>query len=149
MFIGKQGEGEMSATIPTVSFPGERAAGCPFDPAPSLRKLQQPGSLAQVNLWDGSKPWLITRYDQARAILGDRRVSSNTDMAGYPHASAAVRERRKRDKPFLVLDDPEHGRQRRMIASEFLFRNMQALRPRIQGHMDALIDRMQTGPRPV
>lgn len=139
----------MSTTVPMVSFPAERAPGCPFDPSPSFRRLQQPGSLARVKLWDGSTPWLITRYDQARTLLGDRRLSSDTDQTGYPHASAAARQRRKRDKPFLVLDDPEHGRQRRMISSEFLFRNMQALRPRIQDHMDKLIDQMEAGPRPV
>lgn len=52
-------------------FPMPRAARCPFDPPPGLKELQEQGPLAKVRLWDGSEPWLVTRYAEQRAVLGD------------------------------------------------------------------------------
>jgi hypothetical protein len=45
-----------------------RAAGCPFDPPPAPHTLQTEAPIGRVRLWDGSTPWLVTRYeDQAEA----------------------------------------------------------------------------------
>ena len=73
------------------AFPMPRASRCPFAPPPGLKDLQERGPLAKVRLWDGSEAWLVTRHAEQRAVLGDARVSADTDRPGWP-APRPVRE---------------------------------------------------------
>jgi hypothetical protein len=73
---------EAPDTVP--EFPMSRESRCPFDPPPALKDLQGQGPLTKVRLWDGSEPWLVTRYAEQRALLGDARVSADPDQPGYP-----------------------------------------------------------------
>ncbi|MET9481953.1 cytochrome P450 [Streptomyces sp. NPDC006638] len=124
------------------------ARGCPFDPPPELRGIQREAPVSRVRLWDGSTPWLITRYEDVRAVLADPRVSSDSDRPGYPHATEAAAARQGRTKSFITLDDPEHAAQRRLLTSDFMIKKMEALRPRIQQIVDGLIDDLLAGPKP-
>jgi cytochrome P450 len=49
----------------------------PFDPPSGLAQLQAEAPISWVTLWDGSTPWLFTRYEDVRAVLADPRVSVN------------------------------------------------------------------------
>ncbi|TCO54213.1 cytochrome P450 [Actinocrispum wychmicini] len=129
----------------TGTFPMARAAGCPFDPAPELADAP----VSRVKLWDGSMPWLITRYADVRAVLADPRVSVDATQPGFPHTNAVSKARDTRMKTLMQMDSPEHAAQRRLLTSEFRIRKMDALRPRIQGIVDGLIDDMLAGPKPV
>ncbi|MFF1745669.1 cytochrome P450 [Streptomyces mirabilis] len=145
-----------AATAPTATasagipeYPMARASGCPFDPPPALRALQTEGRISRVRLWDGSTPWLVTRYDDERALLSDPRISSDNTRSGYPHLSAGALERRKRAPTFINMDDPDHARLRRMVTARFAIKRVEALRPAIQAIVDELIDAMLTAPKPV
>jgi hypothetical protein len=145
-----------TATNPTAlalpdipEYPMPRAAGCPFDPPPALRALQAQAPITKVRLWDGSTPWLVTRYADQRALLADPRISSDTTAPGYPHASAGGRERRTQSATFINMDDPEHARLRRMVTAPFTIKRVEAMRPAIQQIVDDLIDQMLAGPTPV
>jgi len=46
-----------------------RAAGCSFDPSPDLYSQQREGRPTRVRLWNGSTPWLVTRYNDQREWL--------------------------------------------------------------------------------
>jgi pentalenic acid synthase len=46
---------------------------------------------------------------------------------------------------FLRMDDPDHGRMRRMLAPEFTVRRISAMRPGIERSVDELLDRMTAG----
>jgi cytochrome P450 len=129
----------------TPGFPMPRAAGCPFDPPPALRAIQREGPLAKVRLWDGSTPWLVTRYAEQRALLADRRVSSDATRPGYPSPLPLMGA----SVSFIMMDDPEHARLRRMVTAPFTVRRVEALRPVVQKIVDDLIDAMLAGPRPV
>lgn len=72
-------------------FPMARAAGCPFDPPPALRAMQQDGLPRKVRLWDGNTAWLVTRYADQRAVLADRRISSDNSLPGFPHENALTK----------------------------------------------------------
>ncbi|GAA1292141.1 cytochrome P450 [Pseudonocardia aurantiaca] len=137
------------ALVDTPDYPMPRAAGCPFDPPPALRALQAQAPITRVRLWDGSTPWLVTRYADQRALLADPRISSDTTAPGYPHISAGVRERRTQARTFISMDDPEHARLRRMVTATFAIKRVEALRPAIQRIVDDLIDQMLAGPTPV
>jgi cytochrome P450 len=63
-------------------FPMARAARCPFDPPPTMQALREQTPLARVRLWDGSTPWLVTRYAEQRTLLADPRVSADFTRPG-------------------------------------------------------------------
>jgi hypothetical protein len=111
--------------------------------------LQAEAPISRVRLWDGSTAWLVTRYDDERALLADPRISADTTQPGYPHISAGARERRKQARTFISMDDPDHARLRRMVTAQFAIKRIEALRPAIQQIVDELIDAMLTTPKPV
>ncbi|MFK0021233.1 cytochrome P450 [Streptomyces sp. NPDC090798] len=137
-------------------FPMPRDARCPFAPPPQLRELHteqvrsdQP--LTKVRIWDGSTPWLVTRYDDQRTLLADPRCSVDQRRPGFPYMSPSFREVAERgsEPAFLTMDDPEHARIRRMISGAFSIKHVAAMRPALQRMTDDFIDTMLAGPKPV
>lgn len=127
-------------------YPMSRDSRCPFDPPPTLRAMREQGPLSKVRLWDGSTPWLITWYEQQRQLLADPRVSADVMRPGYP-SPAPVNGASKFS--FILMDDPEHARQRRMVTSAFTVKRVEAMRPAVQKIVDDRIDEMLAGPKPV
>ncbi|MEU0951239.1 cytochrome P450 [Streptomyces niveus] len=136
---------ESPAAVPR--FPMTRAAGCPFDPPPTAVAQQKQAPLTRVRLWDDSTPWLVTRYAEQRALLADPRVSADINRPGYPLQVALPPG--GGSASFVLMDDPEHARLRRMVTAPFAIKRVAALRPAIQGIVDELIDDMLAGPKPV
>jgi cytochrome P450 len=127
-------------------FPMPRA--CPYDPPPELARLQRQAPVSQVRIWNGSTPWLLTRYNDVRAALADPRVSADPRRPGYPHTSSGAAAQQQRTRMFIEMDDPEHAAQRRLVAGDFTLKRMRALRPRIQQLTDELLDALLEGPNP-
>ncbi|MFB4420774.1 cytochrome P450 [Streptomyces sp. QL37] len=129
-------------------FPMPRAAGCPFAPPPQLRQMQAEGPISKVRLWDGSTPWLVTGYEEQKALLADQRCSVDPTKPGYPYTNPAFREAASRGgvPSFLNMDDPDHARIRRMVAGSFTIKRIEALRPVVQRMTDDFIDAMLAGP---
>ncbi|QNP68439.1 cytochrome P450 [Streptomyces roseirectus] len=132
--------------LPAPEFPMPRSAKCPFDPPPELTKLREQGPLTKVRLWDGTEPWLVTTYAQQRALLGDPRVSADPDTPGYPTKATPAAGEGKLS--FVMMDDPEHARLRRMVTAPFAIKKVEALRPAVQTIVDGLIDDLLAGPNP-
>ncbi|WP_067126958.1 cytochrome P450 [Microtetraspora malaysiensis] len=131
------------------TFPMARAAQCPFDPAPELSRRMEEAPVSRVRLWDGTTPWMVTRYEDVRAVLADPRVSVDVTQPGFPHTNAVSRARDAQMKTLMQMDAPEHITQRRLMTADFMIKKMEALRPRIQHLVDGLIDEMLAGPNPV
>jgi cytochrome P450 len=112
------------------AYPAERAVGCPFDPPPAYRTIQDEAPVSRVRLWDGNRSWLVTRYVDQRTLLADPRLSADTTNPAYPIASASSRARLDA-LSFLVMDDPGHARLRRMVTAPFAVKRVEALRPAI------------------
>ncbi|GAA1276741.1 cytochrome P450 [Planotetraspora silvatica] len=108
--------------------------------------MEQP--VSQVRLWNGGLAWMVTRYDDVREVLADPRLSSDMSRPGFPAHNASVAATRQKHRTFLNMDDPEHAKQRRMVTRDFMIKHVEALRPRIQRHVDALIDEFSAGPQP-
>jgi hypothetical protein len=126
-----------------------RAVNCPFDPPPQLREVD---AISQVRIWNGDTPWLITRFDEQRAVLADQRFSTDSRKDGYPHQAASAAARVKAPngfRTFIVMDDPEHDQQRKMLTRNFMIKRVEGMRPRVQQIVDGLIDGMLAGPKPV
>jgi hypothetical protein len=130
----------------TPDYPMARTPGCPLDPPPGLRDLEP---VTKVRLWDDSTAWLVTRYADQRALLADPRISADVLREGYPHVGAANRVRRRGNRSFIGMDDPEHARLRRMVTSAFTVRRVEEMRPAVQQVVDAAIDALLAGPKPV
>jgi cytochrome P450 len=130
------------------AYPMARAEGCPLDPAPGLGALRSAEPLARVRLWDGSTPWLVTRYAEQRALLADPRVSADPTKGGFPFPTPARLRQSDRGVSFVTKDNPEHARLRRMVTGAFTMRRIEELRPGIQRIVDTLIDEMLAGPSP-
>lgn len=135
-------------TAELPEYPMPRAADCPFDPPPALRARQEEGPLTRVRLWDGSTPWLVTRYAEQRALAGDPRVSSDALRPGFPStlpgsAGGPV------VPGFVQMDDPDHARLRRTVQAPFTVKRAQAMRAGVQRIVDGLIEEMLAGPNPV
>ncbi|EKX68181.1 cytochrome P450 [Streptomyces ipomoeae] len=136
------------ATDAVPEFPMPRDARCPFDPPPGLKKLQEQAPLTKVRIEGGGEAWLVTRYAEQRELLGHPGISADTDSPGYPSKDRAE-DGGGGKLSFIMMDDPEHARLRRMVTAPFAIKKVEALRPTVQRIVDDLIDDLLAGPRPV
>jgi cytochrome P450 len=136
----------MTETV-ELSYPMARTN--PFNPPPEYAQLRAEDPFIRVRLWDGTTPWMLTRYDDMRVVLSHPRFSAEPLREGYPHVFEGRMVADRADRSFLRLDAPEHDRLRRMVTREFTVKRVEQERPFIQGIVDKLIDRMIAGPRPV
>ncbi|MET8983125.1 cytochrome P450 [Streptomyces sp. NPDC004539] len=134
-----------------------RPARCPLDPAPAMRARQEEAPVTRITLWDGTVAWLVTGWEEHRAVLADPRVSADPFRPGAPklaRSEALFIERLKEQgrtsvgTSFIMMDDPEHARLRRTATAAFTVKRVEALRPATQRTADTLVDRLLDGPRP-
>ncbi|HZQ30379.1 MAG TPA: cytochrome P450 [Mycobacterium sp.] len=139
----------MADTLTIPEYPMERASGCPFAPPPQVLELGATKPVSRVRIWDGSTPWLITGYDEARALFSDSRVSVDDRKDGFPHWNEGMLATvHKRPRSVFTSDADEHTRFRRMLSKPFTFKRVEGLRPAIQKITDDHIDAMLAGPQP-
>jgi cytochrome P450 len=127
------------------TWPFERAD--PLPPPPEFAELRERCPVSHVELWDGSCPVLFTRYSDIREVLGRPEISSDVNKAGFPQSSETIARARAGQASMARMDPPRHDEHRRMLAAEFMFRNMEQLRPYLEELVDGLLDVMEeTGP---
>lgn len=117
---------------------------CPYAPPAEYRSMRATGVPAPGRLYNGKRVWLVTRHDQARAILNDARFSSDITNPGYPLYAEAFEGSRAFPMLF-TMDPPQHSVQRKAVVSEFTLRRAEILRPDMQRKADELIDAMEAG----
>ena len=88
----------------------------------------------------GDPAWLITRYDDVKALLADQRLGrSHPDPTHAPRVSgSAIFGCPTGDDP--AAEDTDRVRMRRLLAPVFSARRMALLRPRIETIVDELLD---------
>ena len=107
------------------------------DPYPTLALLRAQAPVRRVDLADGPV-WLVTRYDDVRAALGDPRLSKNWRYLLPPEARADAPG--EQDPMMLLRDPPDHTRLRKLVSRSFTARRIAALRPRIGEIAAELLD---------
>jgi cytochrome P450 len=127
-----------------------RERGSLFDPPPDYRDLQVSDPVSPLVFPDGRSGWLVTRYDDVRALFADGRFSSRRSFAMNP-VRQTPEELRPYMEPepgqFIGLDPPEHTRYRRLLTGQFTVRRMRALEPRITEIVDQHLQAMrEAGP---
>ncbi|MGZ0152534.1 cytochrome P450 [Kribbella sp. WER1] len=132
----------------TQSFPVNRPSGCPFDPAPEYAGYRRTDQPAKVSTPAGVDAYVISRYDDVRALLRDSRLSSRLAPSDHVVPDADL-DREVESGSILQVDGAAHKRLRRMLATEFAVKRMEALRPRVAAMIDERIDAMLSAGGPV
>jgi cytochrome P450 len=109
-----------------------QARTCPYHPSPAYEPLREGPPLQRVTLYDGRQSWVVTGHAEARQLLADPRISADRRHEGFPFTSGRFKGFVDQEPSFIVQDDPEHNRIRRMLISEFTVRRFKELRPRIE-----------------
>jgi cytochrome P450 len=140
------------ATLQAPSFPMARA--CPMHPPTEYAPLRSRCPISRVTMPDGQQAWLITKYEHARALLVDRRVSSDRTHPAYPLVSNVDRKLLQNQiyltrLSLIGMDPPTHTAQRQMVITEFSVRSVHAMRPQIKQIVDECVDDMLACGRPV
>ncbi|KOU56813.1 oxygenase [Streptomyces sp. MMG1533] len=109
-----------------------------LDPPPEYAELRERSPISRIALWGGNTPWLVTRHEEARAVLADARFSSENVREGFPGLQPTPPPRSPGQ--LFAMDPPDHTRLRRMLIPDFTFRRVEELRPAIRHLTDRLID---------
>jgi cytochrome P450 len=85
---------------------------------------------------------LLTRAADVAAVLKDRSLSTDQRNAAPDTIVQRLATDQDREAPrsMLVLDDPEHGRLRRLVTHAFNARAIEAVKPRVREVADELLD---------
>jgi cytochrome P450 len=132
---------------PVHQFPMTRT--CPFSPPAAYAEIREEEPVTRVGLPDGKQAWAVSRHEDVRTVLNDRRFSADRQHPDFPQLVKGGAAFRPRDvRTIIAMDAPEHGPARKAVLGEFTVRRMEALRPRIQEIVDERIDALLAGPDP-
>lgn len=132
----------------TESFPVSRPSGCPFDPAREYAAFRQSDSPSKVSTPAGVDAYVVSRYDEVRTVLRDSRLSSRSAPSDHARPDAEL-DRSVESGSIIHNDGDAHKRLRRMLATEFAVKRMEAMRPRIVAMIEAQLDAMLAKEGPV
>ena len=125
----------MTTAVPEIN-PADPAVL--HDPAGTYDRAREQSALARMPIPGFGALWLLTRHEDARAMLADPRFELNSGSfmrpPGIPeHCLAYMRT-------MSEMDGPEHARLRRLVSPAFTPRRAAEFRPRIEPIVDALLD---------
>ena len=111
------------------------------DPYPLYAQMREAGAAHRMNVRDGVTAWIVPRYEDARVLLNDPRLSKDP-RNGPPEWQNSVGENfgAGLGDHLLNADPPKHTRLRRLVSAAFTPRRLEALRPRVQEIADELLD---------
>jgi cytochrome P450 len=117
------------------------------NPHPIYARLRELAPVVRVEMPpSGLQVWVLTRYEDVRAALADRRLSKDVEKAGellHKHAPIGPTSdltSRMLSRHMLNADPPEHTRLRRTMSKAFTPDRVDALRPRVEALTTELID---------
>ncbi|GAA2646813.1 cytochrome P450 [Dactylosporangium fulvum] len=113
------------------------------NPFPVYAALREQAPVHCVTLPTGSDIWLVTRYADARAALGDPRLSKKQGATDNAKAITDNQVSAPLTRHLLASDPPDHTRLRRLVAKVFTARRVEDLRPRVEKLSAALVDGMR------
>jgi len=127
------------------SSPVKFTPALPGQPVPEIRTVSGGRPVFRAELPDGRIVWLVSGYENVRQMIIDQRFSRALAVApgraqpGFEMSAAGS---------INGMDPPEHTRLRKLVASAFTARRVEALRPRVASIVNELIDAMAGRPQP-
>lgn len=122
-----------------------------LDPVPELAMTRETAPISRVPLPFGMTAWLVSGYDEAKAVLGRATGFSNdfTNLIGGNTGFAADQN----PGGLGMADPPVHTRLRKTLTPEFTMRRLARLAPRIDsivaGQLDAMAEAAADADSPV
>jgi len=134
-----------------VEFPVVREEQ--FLPPPLLREVGASARPHRLRFPDGHVGWLVSDYENARALLADRRfiIGVTRQPSGQPGRYEAYDEALGplRAGALTSIDPPNHTRLRRAIGERFTPAGVGAQEESIGRIVEDRLDALEQGPRPV
>jgi cytochrome P450 len=118
----------------------------PFQLPAEFAELRANEPVCKVRVATGDEVWLVTRYDDVRAVLGDRRFSRNIFREDAARLIPGVPTRQV-SSPFV--EPPAHTRWRKLVTRAFTPKYVEGLRGQVQKIVDKLLDEVQGARQPV
>ncbi|MEU2667920.1 cytochrome P450 [Streptomyces sp. NPDC007164] len=131
-----------TADIAPLAYPFNTPDGLQL--ADAYEQVRERPGLLRVQLPYGEPAWLVTRYTDARLVLGDQHFSR---AAAASHDEPRQSEG-QRDGGILGMDPPDHTRLRSLVAKAFTVRQVEKLRPQVRELTAGLLDGMETAGPP-
>ena len=126
------------------------------NPYDLLKEYRERGPVHEVVWAHGAKVWLVTGYNEVRALVNDPRVSKDgrrmNELFARHSGMAAESESQDGGDPgfdddlaahMLNSDPPRHTRLRALVSKAFTAQRVERLRPRIEQVVDGLLDAME------
>ena len=131
-----------------VTFPVRRSR--PFDPPEEYRRLRAECPVSRLRLAGGKVGWLVTRYDDVRAVIADPRLTPPLAQV-IPVEELPLGEEELQVPPgtFSALAPPDHGRYRKLATPPFTLRRVRQLVPTIERLVDERLAIMARSGPPV
>jgi cytochrome P450 len=121
----------------------------PFHPPPEYEQLRKESPISRFVWPNGVEGWLVTTYNEVRALLADPRLSINRFNSPPPSLSA-IKDRKPEvmlPRSLVAMDPPEHTPWRRAIVKEMTPRWARSMEPRIAAITHEYLDRIrEAGP---
>ncbi|GHG61713.1 cytochrome P450 [Streptomyces griseocarneus] len=124
-----------SSSEPTA-YPFNEATGLAL--SGQYDEVRRSEGLTRVRLPYGEPAWLVTRYADAKLVLGDRRFSRAAAAAHDEPRQAPGRA----DSGILAMDPPDHTRLRTLVTKAFTAPRVERLRPEVRALAESLLDDM-------
>ncbi|MFF4591648.1 cytochrome P450 [Amycolatopsis sp. NPDC001319] len=126
----------------------ERAPRLPFDRpnvleiAPLYQVLRREGPIARVTTPAGDPAWLVTRFEEARAVFTDPRFGRSHPK---PEEASAVSDAALLSGPRgdYETEEAEHARLRRLLVPAFSANRMRKLGEHVQELADRCLDELE------
>jgi cytochrome P450 len=128
---------DTSNTVWTCPF--DYAEGLEFDP--QLRQLMDEAPIARIRMPYGEgEAWLVTRYEDVRFVTTDRRFSRAAVIGrDFPRMTP---EPIVQSESINLMDPPESSRLRKLVSQAFTAPRVEAMKPKTQRIVDALLHEM-------
>lgn len=112
------------------------------NPYPAFHSLQQHDPVHQALMPDGHYAWIVTRYEDAVAVLKDTRFIKDFTVF-LNEEERAEAQKNIFSQNMLFADPPDHKRLRGLVQQAFTPKMIEELRGRITEIANELIDDMQ------
>ena len=135
---------KMSTFLPDSALVPLKRDG--LDPVAEIGALRAEAPISKLDLPFGMNAWLVTGYDEAKAVLGKANGFS-TDFTNLVGSAGVTEDQNPGGLGFA--DPPVHTRLRKLLTPEFTMRRLNRLTPRIDEIVAEQLDAMAKTEGPV
>ena len=107
------------------------------DPYPLLAELRESSPVHKLGF---AEYWVLTRYEDCRAVLRDPRMGNPEPGDEVPTIAGRTARESDDERPLLFLNPPDHTRLRSLVSRAFTPRRVEGLRESVEAMTAELLD---------